>query len=216
MRQVLFVTVAIVVASSTHAGLFGPSGDTVEQKRQTIRRDSEETLKRLYAEKPALKKEIQKAPGYAVFNNNNLNLFLLSTGNGYGMVVDNKTKKETFMRMASIGGGIGLGAKDYRVVFVFKTEAAMKRFVDEGWQVGGSADAAAKAGEKGAAVGESLDANVGSTGAAVAMGGGPQSAVGGAGTPAAGMQVYQITESGLALQATIAGTKYWKDKDLNQ
>jgi len=29
------------------------------------------------------------------------------------------------------------------------------------------------------------------------------------------MEIYQFTESGIALQATIAGTKYWKDKELN-
>ena len=30
-----------------------------------------------------------------------------------------------------------------------------------------------------------------------------------------GIRVYQLTESGLALQATIQGTKYWKDPELN-
>ena len=30
-----------------------------------------------------------------------------------------------------------------------------------------------------------------------------------------GMEIYQFTESGLALQATIQGTKYWKNEDLN-
>ena len=29
------------------------------------------------------------------------------------------------------------------------------------------------------------------------------------------MEIYQFVESGIALQATLAGTKYWKDKDLN-
>jgi hypothetical protein len=29
------------------------------------------------------------------------------------------------------------------------------------------------------------------------------------------MEIYQFTENGVALQATIQGTKYWKDKDLN-
>jgi hypothetical protein len=27
--------------------------------------------------------------------------------------------------------------------------------------------------------------------------------------------VYQLTESGIALQATLKGTKYWTDDDLN-
>jgi len=30
-----------------------------------------------------------------------------------------------------------------------------------------------------------------------------------------GMEIYQFTESGLSLQATVQGTKYWKDSKLN-
>ncbi|MGB0259422.1 MAG: hypothetical protein ACPGES_12285, partial [Coraliomargarita sp.] len=29
------------------------------------------------------------------------------------------------------------------------------------------------------------------------------------------MQIYQFTESGISLQATVAGTKYWKSDKLN-
>ena len=29
-------------------------------------------------------------------------------------------------------------------------------------------------------------------------------------------EIYQITDKGAALQATVAGTKYWKDKELNK
>ena len=31
-----------------------------------------------------------------------------------------------------------------------------------------------------------------------------------------GMEIYQFTESGVSLQATVQGTKYWKDSKLNQ
>ena len=52
-----------------------------------------------------------------------------------------------------------------------------------------AADAAAKAGDLGAAVGgEAIVDNV---------------------------TVYQLTQSGLALQATIKGTRYWRDSQLN-
>ena len=30
-----------------------------------------------------------------------------------------------------------------------------------------------------------------------------------------GITIYQLTETGVALQATIKGTKYWKDDELN-
>jgi hypothetical protein len=35
-------------------------------------------------------------------------------------------------------------------------------------------------------------------------------------TVASGIRLYKITQNGLALQATVQGTKYWKDKELNK
>src|SRR6185369_12361050 len=157
------------------------------------RKDRDAILDKLYATNPEAKAKIQKAAGYGTFNNKNLNLFLLSSGHGYGMVVD-KSGKETFMAMGSLGGGVGIGAKDLSVVFIFKNADVMKKFIDSGWQFGGEADATAKAGEKGAAA----------------------SKEGAADTGANVFEIYQITDTGVALQATVAGTKYWKDKELNK
>ena len=72
------------------------------------------------------------------------NLFLLSTARGAGMAVNSKTKQDTFMKMISAGAGLGVGVKDYRVVFVFENESALARFLDSGWSGSGQADAAAK------------------------------------------------------------------------
>ena len=191
LTAVLAVT---VLAVPTSAALFGPKGENNEEKRAQVRKQRDEILAKLYAEHPEAKDKIQKAVGYGAFNNKNMNLFLLSTGHGYGLVVDNKTGKETFMAMGSIGGGVGLGAKDLSVVFIFKNAEVMKKFVDAGWQFGGEADATAKAGEKGG--GAAKEAGV-DTGANV-------------------FEIYQMTDTGIALQATVAGTKYWKDKKLNE
>jgi lipid-binding SYLF domain-containing protein len=174
------------------AGLFGAKGDSPDEKRATVRKDRDEILAKLYAAHPEAKAKIKKAAGYGTFNNKNMNLFLLSTGHGYGMVV-NKSGKETFMAMGSLGGGLGIGAKDLSVVFIFKNADVMNKFIESGWQFGGEADATAKAGDQGAAA--SKEAGV-DTGANV-------------------FEIYQLTDTGVALQATVAGTKYWKDKDLN-
>ena len=40
-------------------------------------------------------------------------------------------------------------------------------------------------------------------------------AVAAAKTVVPGVEVFQITKNGVALQATLQGTKYWKDKELN-
>ena len=94
------------------------------------------------------------------------------------------------MKMASVGGGLGVGVKDYRVIFVFENDKALAHFLDSGWSGSGQADAAAKAGDKGGAYSGAVQVEP-------------------------GVWVYQITKNGLALQLTLQGTKYYKDDDLN-
>jgi len=182
---VMLALIAVIVA-----GCRGPEGATVGEKRADVFKTRNGMLTELYEEKPETKAKIAEAAGYGTFSNININLFLASTGNGYGVVHNNDTGEDTYMRMAMVGVGFGLGVKDFRAIIIFKNQDALKTFVDKGWEFGGHADAAAKAGDKGGAV------NV-------------------AGDITSGMEIYQFTESGIALQATIAGTKYWKDKDLN-
>lgn len=192
-RLAALVAVTMLVLS-TSAGVFSPKGDSLDEKRAAVRKQRDEILAKLYAAHPEAKDKIKKAAGYGTFNNKNLNLFLLSTGHGYGMVVDAKTGKETFMAMGSIGGGLGMGAKDLSVVFIYKGEEVMNKFVDSGWQFGAEADATAKAGDEGGAAAKE----------------------GGVDTGANLFEIYQMTDTGVALQATVAGTKYWKDKKLNE
>ncbi len=158
-------------------------------KRQAILEMKQQVLSELYEVRPEVRSEIRKAPGYAVFDNANVNLLVASVGGGKGVVKDNKTGKHTFMKMGEVGLGLGLGVKDFRAVFVFHDRDTMQAFIDSGWEFGAQADAAAKAGEKGGAVGGEVLLD--------------------------GITVYQLTESGLALQATVKGTKYWKDTALN-
>jgi lipid-binding SYLF domain-containing protein len=180
---------ALVVVLLT-SGL-ASAGDSPDEKRAKTRKMADQTLKDLYKMEPKAQEEIQKAVGYAVFNNMGTNILLLSTARGAGVAVNSQTKQETFMKMVSAGAGIGLGVKDYRVIFVFETEKAFKEFLDSGWSGSAQADAAAKAGDKGSAESGALEV-------------------------APDVWVYQITKNGLALQATLQGTKYYKDDDLNK
>ena len=163
---------------------------TAEEDRQDIQEMRGEVLAQLYANNPEAQDLIAQSEGYAVFNTGGVNLIFLSAGSGKGVVHDNKSGKETYMRMATGGVGIGLGIKDYRAVFVFHKRAVFDQFVDKGWDLSGQADAAAK-----------IDDNGGEVNAAD--------------TVVSGVTVYQMTKKGLALQATIQGTKYWKWKKLN-
>jgi lipid-binding SYLF domain-containing protein len=165
------------------------TSQTPGDRRGEILRMRQDVLTALYRTNPPARAQIESAPGYAVFSNANVNLLIASFGGGRGVVHDAGAKRDTFMKMGEVGIGLGLGVKDFRAVFVFHNPETMKSFVDSGWEFGANADAAAKVKDTGGAVGGEV-------------------AVG-------GITVYQLTESGLALQATIKGTKYWKDDDLN-
>ncbi len=110
---------------------------------------------------------------------------LLTTGFGAGVMVD-KAGQRTYMKMATGGVNIGYGIKSYRVIFLFPDQASAEDFVTSGWDA--NADAMAAANEDSADTGLQLKN---------------------------GVTVFKLDEKGLALSATLTGTKYWKDADLN-
>ncbi|MDH3700322.1 MAG: YSC84-related protein [Alphaproteobacteria bacterium] len=191
IRSALRLAAIAAVLLLPIAGCMGPQGDTVASQRKAAQNMRSDTLAKLYKIRPGSRQAVRQAVGYAVFSNVGVNVFFVSGGTGYGIVRDNRSRKDTYMKMASGGLGLGIGVKDFRGVFVFTKRKAMRQFVTEGWDASAQADAAAKAGKKGGALAGAVDV-------------------------APGIKLYQITENGLALQATVQGTKYWKDDDLNR
>jgi lipid-binding SYLF domain-containing protein len=224
MKRILCLTLTLALAASAQAGLFGAKGDSNAEKKANIRQQRDEMLAQLYAANPGMKEVLKKSTGYATFKQVNVNLLLLATANGYGVLRDNKTQKDIFMRMGSLGGGIGAGVKDVRVIFVFHDAKVMKQFVEEGWQVGGQADAAAKYQDTGVSADQNVKGGVSLHDGTVAAGSSTDVRAGtqksdttdAALATRSGMEIYQFTESGVALQATVAGTRYWKDSALNK
>jgi len=169
---------------------FGFKKDSAEKQRAEIDEMAAEVLSDLYREAPGSKAYIDRAAGYAVFSSLGVNVFVVSTANGKGVAHYTGNGEKVYMRMLSAGTGVGMGVKDFRLIFVFQTREALDLFVEEGWTAGAQADAAARHGDQGDAAALAIDVSP-------------------------GVKLYQLTESGVALQATIQGTKYWKDDDLS-
>ena len=189
LRFARLLTAALLAAAFA---LPAAARDRTEEKRDEVRRMRDQVLAQLYDTNPGAKAAIRDAAGYAVFSNVGLNVLFASVAGGSGIVVERGRLRdtETFMNMGSAGVGLGLGVKDFRVIFVFSDRARLKDFVEKGWDFSGQADAAAKSDDKGAAVSGAVSAIPGVT-------------------------IYQLTKNGAALQVTLQGTKYWKDRDLN-
>lgn len=167
----------------------GVQGGTVQQKRQVIDTMSKKAIRRLYHKKPSAKQQLRHAYGYAVFSNANVDVIFASFSGGYGVAYNNKTHKRTYMKMSGAGLGLGIGAKDYRIIMFFSTKRAYNQFIQHGWVFGAQADATAKASRKGASANGELNTSV--------------------------VRTYVLVNSGLALQATLQGTKYWPYSSLN-
>jgi lipid-binding SYLF domain-containing protein len=187
MKHRLFVQLVAGAFAVSAAGFAGAAD--VAKQRAEIRKVCDETLATLYKAKPELKAAVAKSDGYACFSSFGLT-FLLGGAGGHGLVHNNASKRDTYMNMGQATAGLDVGIKDYREVLVFKNKATLERFVNSGWEFGGSAAAAAKAGKAGGAAEGSA-----------------------AGTE--NIDIYPITKNGLQLGFSAGPRKYWKDKDLN-
>ncbi|RJG51546.1 hypothetical protein [Motilimonas pumila] len=184
----------LLLAASLCLASFGfinsAAAASVEEERKELQTMTQDVLGDLYKTHPAAKNDINKSYGYAVFSNTGMNLFLLSTARGGGIAFEKASGKKIYMDMFSAGAGIGLGVKEFRGIFIFETKSAFEDFVNNGWDLSGQADAAAKKGDEGEAIDEAMSI-------------------------APNVKYYQLTEKGLALQATLQGTKYYKNDKLN-
>lgn len=158
---------------------------TPDQARAKIDSNAEAALARLFRESSAAKGQFEAAAGYAVFDTRKFSL-LITTGTGTGVAVDKSSKKRTYMKMATGGLNIGGGVKFYQVVFLFPDKATLNDFVENGWSA--DTEIGAESGDEGASLGVQLKN---------------------------GVIVHNLSDEGLVLAATLTGTKYWTDDDLN-
>jgi lipid-binding SYLF domain-containing protein len=186
--------VRVLMVSLLGASLVGcstPSGKTRAEKRASVQRMRELTLNKLYSLKPDTQQEVKNAVGVGVFSTFGAQLIITTTSNGYGIVRNNKTGKETYMRGFRAGGGLGIGVKDARVVAIFNDEKVLNDFVTKGWTFDAKGEVVGKVGGKG---GDLISEKL--------LFGGK-------------IKVYLHTEQGVLAGASLGGSKVWVDKDLN-
>ncbi len=153
--------------------------------RREIDAVAESTLSKVLSSSIGAKRLFDESYGYAVFDSRKAS-FLITTGSGVGVAIRKSGGRRTYMHVASAGVNVGAGLQFFQGLFFFETKEAFDRFVNQGWQ----ADATA-----GATLGKnSLEAQAKFTD---------------------GMAYYQLSETGIMLDANLTGTKYWKSKELN-
>jgi lipid-binding SYLF domain-containing protein len=161
-----------------------------EQDRQKILAMKDLTLADLYKLKPDAKEVIEKAEGYAVFDATGVFVVLYVGIAGRGVLIDNSNNEATYMTMARAGTGPGIGYHKFRSIIVFKNKTLLDTFKTVGGDIGASGHLVVKGFGKGGGVGGEMSFD-------------PM------------LSVYQITDHGLAAEASWGGTVFAPDPLLN-
>jgi lipid-binding SYLF domain-containing protein len=188
MRTSIPTLVAVLLLT---AGCAGPKGASVQAQRDYTLNMRDRTLQTLYGKYPAARRSVEEGPGYAVFENRKFGLVFFASGSGYGVVTDNGSSRNTYMKVYQFSPGFGLTGNVYKVVIVFNDDAALRHFLDAPLEVGIRAEAGAKLGGTGGTVGGAVPLT-------------------------RGVQVYQFTDTGVVLRADIPILKYVRNDRLNR
>jgi lipid-binding SYLF domain-containing protein len=187
------MNVSRILASAVLLAAFVTTGsvaaDDKAKKQAEIRKVAQASLQRFYKSDPSLKRKVEQAPGYGVFTTYGLS-FIVGGAGGKGLVHERATKQDSFMSMAQASAGVQIGASESETLIIFNSSKGLRDFVDKGWELAGGGGATA--GAQGKTSGSASSENV-----------------------VTGAQYYTLTKNGLQAGGALAGTKFWKDEELN-
>lgn len=186
----IFVMATVLLCMFTVTTAFAAKVSPEEQRKQ-VDELSVKTLNKLYSKRPDARRIIEEeCYAWATLSSTSIKGLILGSSHGRGIAYNNQTGERFYMRMKEISAGIGLGAKEYNLVFIIKNRDAWDNFISGKIRFASSAEATANDGVSG---GSFEDASY----------------------VAPGVWVYQMTTKGLTLEATLKGMKVYKDRKLN-
>ena len=186
MRKI-FVALTVLLCLVTASTALAKSAD---EQRTEINALHDKALKNLYAKFPNANRVISKCYAYATLSNTGIKLGIFGDAHGRGVAINNDTGERVYLKMAEQSSGIGLGVKEYDLIFVINSREAWDGFLAGKIRFAANADAAATDGE----TGKSIE---------------------GAAYVAPGVWVYQLSTKGVAAEMTLKGMKIWRDKKLS-
>lgn len=162
--------------------------ETPELTKQRIDGVASEALGLLFSENAEAKALYDLSLGYAVFDARQLTIVGATAGYGRGVAIEKETAARTYMKMGTGGVGLslGIGGFDRKIVIMFEDATLFRQFIDNGY------DATAQAGSM---FGDEKDSEE------VRF--------------VDGRSIFVLTKKGWKVSASAAGTKYWKDTNLN-
>ncbi|MBQ7493143.1 MAG: hypothetical protein IJT47_01795, partial [Selenomonadaceae bacterium] len=142
------------------------------------------------AKYPHARRVVGECYAYATLSNSGVKVLFIGSSHGRGLAYNNQTGEKVYLHMKELSAGLGIGAKEYDLIFLINTRDAWENFIAGKTRFGASAEASAD-------------------------GGTIEGTIEGAQYVAPGVWAFQMTPKGLALDATLNGAKIYRDKNLN-
>lgn len=162
--------------------------ETPEATRARIDEVTDEVLNQLLAENPKAQELYDLSYGYAAFDARQLAVLGAAAGYGRGVAVERESDARTYMNMGAggVGMALGVGGFERKLVILFEDKRRFDDFVLNGYDA--SAETNAMVGEDNATErAQFVD----------------------------GRSMFYLGKKGWRVAATLTGTKYWRDADLN-
>jgi hypothetical protein len=162
----------------------------VAKKQAEIQKAAKAALERFYKADPKLKAQVDQSPGYAVVTS--FGISFISVGPAaMASPTTVRPARTPISAWRKASAGVQVGAAQTDTLMIFKTPAALAKFIDKGWEFGGAAVRKRRPAAR------------------------PSVQAGGGENTIADANYYTLTKNGLQVGGAFAGTKFWKNKDLN-
>jgi lipid-binding SYLF domain-containing protein len=181
MRRPYLMSALLAMLAITITACAGGLVGSKEEKLAYFDSLEKETLTQLVKEQPGTEQELAQSVGYAVIEKKVVKVPMVGAGGGAGVVVEKASGKKSYLRVPELQFGLGWGGRAEKVILIFQDVEKLRDLADGMWKAGIAAEAAAKAGDVGAAGG-------GGTGDLMKK----------------GFTTYVLTDAGVSATATIA------------
>jgi hypothetical protein len=180
----------LVLGAAVLAGCASPDGNTAAEKKAFTLKKRDTIMAELAVRDPSAKAKIDAAPGYLVMSCFGIHPGFGTFANGYGVVQDNKTGKQTFIRMSRFCIGPGIAVKGYYGVITIGSPEMLAAIESGVWYWTAFAEASFHFGQ------------TGGTAAAEATG--------------KSSEAWMWTHTGVSLELSAGGGKTWPVEELNK
>ena len=191
MKKFLTLATVLLCMLTMTTAFASRKESSVAEQRSQVDQLSAKTLEKLYDKYPDAERILKECYAYATLSNSGVAVVFVGSSHGRGVAFNNDTGEKVYLRMKGVSAGLGLGAKEYNLIFLINTKEAWDNFIIGKTRFGAAAEASASDGVSGG----SFE---------------------GAEYVAPGVWVYQMTTKGLTLEATLKGIKIYKDKKLSK